>query len=118
LIFRFFLVFFVFSLDLFINLFRFFSFHRRDWLVSTAGMWASSAALVGSLMLWLPAPPAAALLMPAVAADSARALLTIWQALGLNFGVQVVTSMLRYLSGTGPWRVLTGKGAPRASKML
>jgi len=87
----------------------------RDWLFSTAGMWASSAALVGSLMLWLPAPPAAGA-AAATAADGARALLTIWQALGLTFGVQVATSMLRYLSGTGPWRVLTGKSAPRAAR--
>jgi putative MATE family efflux protein len=82
----------------------------RDWLVSTAGMWASSGALVGSLLLWLPAPPAEGV---ATAAEGAAALLVIWRALGLTFAVQVAVSLLRYFSGTGPWRVLTGKGAPR-----
>lgn len=88
----------------------------RDWGVSTIGMWASSLALVGALLRWLPPPPAAG--AAATAAEGARALLVIWQALGLTFGVQVAVSMLRYASGTGPWRALTGRDAPRARSAM
>jgi Na+-driven multidrug efflux pump len=84
----------------------------RDWLVSSAGMWASSLVLVGSLVHWLPAPPVGG--VAATAAEGAASLLVIWRALGLTFAVQVACSLLRFLSGTGPWRVLVGKDAPGA----
>lgn len=83
----------------------------RDWLVSTAGMWLSSLALVGSLLHWLPSPPVGGAAVSA--ADGLSSLLIIWQALSMTFAVQVVVSLLRYFSGTGQWRVLTGRDAPR-----
>lgn len=83
----------------------------RDWLVSTAGMWLSSAVLVGSLLHWLPPPPAGG--AAASAAASLGALLIVWKALSASFAIQVAASLLRYFSGTGQWRVLTGRDAPR-----
>lgn len=90
----------------------------RDWLLSAGAMWAASGLLIGAIRWGMPllAPAgAAAVWGPAGAALSAAeqsaALDVIWRALALCFGVQALSALVRYASGTGPWRLLS-KYAP------
>jgi len=62
----------------------------RDWIGSTAAMWASSAVLV--------------LLLSRQVFGSG--LLAVWASLAACFGMQVVMALGRVASKTGPWGAL------------